>query len=108
MLAISNRVPGDASMKRHLLSFVLSGLVGTLAFAGNAQACHKRSCACQPAPTCVAAAPAPCSYEAPVCEPTCAPRKHCGLFASLRGLRLGFHKRAACAEPVAAPCGTVA
>jgi hypothetical protein len=93
-------------MKRHLLTLVLSGLVGSLVLAGNAEACHKRRCTCAPAPCAVAVcAPAPCPAPAPVCEPTCAPKKHCGLFGGFKGFRLGCHRRATvCAEPVAAPC----
>jgi hypothetical protein len=93
-------------MKRHLLTLVLSGLVGSLVLAGNAEACHKKKCTCAPAPCAVAVcAPAPCPAPAPVCEPTCAPKKHCGLFGGFKGFRLGCHRRATvCAEPVAAPC----
>jgi len=94
-------------MKRHLLTLVLSGLVGSLVLAGNAEACHKKRCTCAPAPTCVVAAPAPCPAPAPVCEPTCAPKKHCGLFGGFKGFKLGCHKKAVCAAPVA-PCETVA
>ena len=103
-------------MKRHLLTLVLSGLVGSLVLAGNAEACHKKRCTCAPAPcavavcapapTCVVAAPAPCPAPAPVCEPTCAPKKHCGLFGGFKGFKLGCHKKAVCAAPVA-PCETV-
>ena len=108
-------------MKRHLLTLVLSGLVGSLVLAGNAEACHKRRCTCAPAPCAVAVcapapcavavcAPAPCPAPAPVCEPTCAPKKHCGLFGGFKGFRLGCHKRAVCAAPAApvVPCETVA
>ena len=93
-------------MKRHLLTLVLSGLVGSLVLAGNAEACHKKKCTCAPAPCAVAVcAPAPCPAPAPVCAPTCAPKKHCGLFGGFKGFRLGCHRRATvCAEPVAAPC----
>ncbi len=108
-------------MKRHLVTLVLSGLVGSLVLAGNAQACHKKRCTCAPAPcavaapcpapapvcepTCVVVEPAPCPAPAPVCEPTCAPKKHCRLFGGFKGFRLGCHRRATvCAEPVAAPC----
>jgi hypothetical protein len=102
-------------MKRHLLTLVLSGLVGSLVLAGNAEACHKKTCTCAPAPCAVAVcAPAPCPAPAPVCAPTCAPKK-CGLFAHMQGMKLGCHKRAVCAAPVApvcaapvAPCPTVA
>ena len=91
-------------MKRHLLTLVLSGLVGSLVLAGNAEACHKKKCTCAPAPCAVAVA-APCPAPAPVCDPTCAPKKHCGLFGGFKGFRLGCHRRATvCAEPVAAPC----
>ena len=95
-------------MKRHLLTLVLSGLVGSLVLAGNAQACHKKRCTCASAPTCAVAVAAPCPAPAPVCEPTCAPRRHLNLFACFKGLKLGCHKRAVCAESVAAPCETVA
>jgi hypothetical protein len=93
-------------MKRHLLTLVLSGLVGSLVLAGNAEACHKKKCTCAPAPCAVAVcAPAPCPAPAPVCAPTCAPKKHCGLFGGFKGFGLGCHKKATvCAEPVAAPC----
>ncbi len=89
-------------MKRHLLTLVLSGLVGSLVLAGNAEACHKKKCTCAPAPCAVAVcapapcavavcAPAPCPAPAPVCAPTCAPRTHHGLFGCFKGLRLGCH-----------------
>jgi len=93
-------------MKRHLLTLVLSGLVGSLVLAGNAEACHKKKCTCAPAPCAVAVcAPAPCPAPAPVCAPTCAPKKHCGLFGGFKGFGLGCHRKATvCAEPVAAPC----
>jgi hypothetical protein len=95
-------------MKRHLLTLVLSGLVGSFVLAGNAEACHKKKCTCAPAPCAVAVVEAaPCPAPAPVCEPTCAPKKHCGLFEGFKGFRLGCHKKAVCAEPVA-PCETVA
>src|SRR5271165_5910348 len=109
-------------MKRHLLTLVLSGLVGSLVLAGNAEACHKKKCTCAPAPCAVAVcapapcpapapvcAPAPCPAPVPVCAPTCAPKKHCGLFGGFKGFGLGCHRKATvCAEPVAAPCETVA
>jgi len=93
-------------MKRHLLTLVLSGLVGSLVLAGNAEACHKKKCTCAPAPCAVAVcAPAPCPAPAPVCAPTCAPKKHCGLFGGFKGFGLGCHRKATvCAEPVAVPC----
>ena len=121
-------------MKRHLLTLVLSGLVGSLVLAGEAQACHKKKCTCAAAPTCAVYEPAPCPAPAPVCapapcavavcapapcavaapcpapapvcEPTCcAPKKHCGLFGGFKGFGLGCHRRATCcAQPVAVPC----
>ena len=95
-------------MKRHLLTLVLSGLVGSLVLAGNAEACHKKKCTCAPAPCAVAVAEAaPSPAPAPVCEPTCAPKQHHALFACFKGIKLGCHKKAVCAEPVA-PCETVA
>ena len=95
-------------MKRHLLTLVLSGLVGSFVLAGNAEACHKKKCTCAPAPCAVVeAVAAPCPAPAPVCEPTCAPKKKCGLFAHMKGMKLGCHKTAVCAKPVA-PCETVA
>jgi hypothetical protein len=95
-------------MKRSLLTLVLSGLVGTL-LVGNAEACHLKKCGCAPAPTCAVAQPAPCSTPAPAatCEPTCGPRRHLALFSCFKGLKLGLHRKAACAAP-AAPCATVA
>lgn len=90
-------------MKRHLMTLVLSGVVGSLVLAGNAEACHKKKCTCAPAPICAVVEPAPCPPPAPVCEPTCAPKKKCGLFAHMKGMKLGcHHKKAVCAEP--APC----
>jgi hypothetical protein len=81
-------------MRRHLMTFTLAGLFGTLLFLGDAQACcHKKRC---PAPC-----PAPvveCA-PAPVCAPVaCAPKKKCHLFG---GMKFGCHKKAACAAPVA-------
>ena len=101
-------------MKRHLLTLVLTGLVGSLVLAGDAQACHMKKCHHAPAPTCAVVEPAPCPAPppAPVCEPTCAPKvKKCGLFSHFKGINLGCHKKAACApapvcEPAPAPCAT--
>ena len=93
---------------RHLTILVLSGVLGTLVLTGNAEACHKKKCACT-AP--VACAPAPVVYVQPVVCPApvtcakpvkvCAPKvKKCGggLFAGLG------HKKSvatvACATPV--------
>ena len=99
-------------MKRHLLTLVLNGLVGSLVLAGNAEACHKKNCTCAPAPCAVVVA-APCPAPAPVCAPTCAPRTHHAMFGCFKGMKFGCHKKAVCAEPVApcapvAPCETVA
>jgi hypothetical protein len=97
-------------MKRYLMTLILSGFVGSLVLAGNAEACHKKRCACAPAPTCAVVEPAPCPPPAPVCEPVaCAPKKKCGLFSCFKGIKLGHHKKA-CAEPcpAPAPCETVA
>jgi hypothetical protein len=101
-------------MKRHLMTLILSGIVGSLVLAGDAEACHKRKCGHVPAPApCVVVAepcPPPCPPPAPVCEPTCAPKKKCGLFAGFKGFKLGCHKKAVvCAEPcpAPAPCGDV-
>ncbi len=49
------------------------------------------------------AAPAPVA----VCEPTCAPKKHCGLLSGLKGIKL-CHKKAVCAPAPVAVCETVA
>jgi hypothetical protein len=89
-------------MMRHLTTFALAGILGSLLMAGNAEACHKKKCACAP----VVCAPAPviCYQPAPCPRPVkvaCAPKvKKCGgggLFAGL------CHKKQACAP---APCGT--
>ncbi len=88
-------------MKRAFLTFVLGGLMGSFLLAGDAQACHKKKCTC--APTCVTVMPAPA--PAPVCEPTCAPKKKCGMFSCFKGMKL-CHKKATCVT--SAPCETVA
>jgi hypothetical protein len=89
-------------MMRQLTTLVLAGILGTLVMAGNAEACHKKKCACAPAP--MVCAPAPVMKPMPCAKPvkTCAPKvKKCGgggLFAGLG------HKKAvatvACATPV--------
>jgi len=97
-------------MKRHLMTLILSGFVGSLVLVGNAEACHKKRCTCAPTPTCAVYEPAPCPPPAPVCEPACAPKvKHCGLFSGFKGIKLGgcFHKKACAPAPCAAPCGEV-
>ena len=90
-------------MKRHLLTLVLTGLVGSLVLSGDAQACHKKKCH-HAVTTCAVVEPAPCPAPppAPVCEPTCAPKKKCGLFAH-KGMKLGCHKKAVC-QSAPAPC----
>lgn len=92
-------------MKKHLTTLVLSGVLGTLMLAGNAEACHKKKCACA-AP--VACAPAPVVYAQPAPCPrpvkTCAPKtkvKKCGGGGLLAGL---CHKKKAACAP--APCAT--
>jgi hypothetical protein len=84
-------------MKRHLMTLILSGFMGSMVLAGNAEACHKKKCTCAPT-TCAVIAPAPCPPPAPVCAPRA---KKCGggLFAHCKGIKFG-HKK--CAP---APCG---
>jgi hypothetical protein len=92
-------------MKRHFMTLVLMGFAGSLFLVGNAEACHKRKCGCAPAPCVVEA---PCPPPAPVCERTCAPKRTCGLFSCFKGLKLGCHRKAACAPACTpAPCGEV-
>src|SRR3954468_17452648 len=95
-------------MKRYLMTLILSGFLGSLVLVGNAEACHKKKCACAPVSTCAVLVPAPCPPPppAPVCEPVaCAPKaKKCGLF---KGMKLGHHKKA-CAAPAPVACETVA
>jgi hypothetical protein len=89
-------------MRRHLAMWVLGGLIGALALAGDAQAfCHKKACY---ATTCVAPPPPPPPVE-------CAPKKCCfgGLFKR-HGL---FCHRPKCepqpciVQPMPAPCPPV-
>ena len=89
-------------MKRHLMTLLLSGFVGSLVLAGNAEACHKQKCHCAPT-TCAVYVPAPCPPPAPVCMPTCAPKvkRFGGMFSCFKGLKLGHRT---CAAP--APCYT--
>jgi hypothetical protein len=104
---------GDALMMRHLTTLVLTGVLGTLVLAGNAEACHKKRCACAAPVACApvmvcqrpAPPPKPVVCPKPVVMKTCAPKVkkcgHGGLFAKL------FHKKscapapARCATPVA-------
>ena len=94
-------------MKRYLMTLVLSGLVGSLVLASNAEACHKKKSTCAPAPVCEAPCPAPCPPPAPVCEPCpppCPPpAKKCCLFSGFKGFKLGCHKKACEPAPVCAP-----
>ena len=88
-------------MKRHALTLVLTGVLGSLFVVGNAEACHKKKCACPaPEPVCVVE-PAPCPAPEPVCAP--APKK-CGLFSHFKLPKFGglCHKKAPVCEP--APC----
>jgi hypothetical protein len=88
-------------MKRHLMTLILSGFLGSMVLAGNAEACHKKKCRCAPTP-CAVVVPAPCP-PTPVCMPTCAPKvqKCGGMFSCFKGMKHG-HKT--CAAP--APCYT--
>jgi hypothetical protein len=90
-------------MVRNLTTLILSGVLGSIVMAGNAEACHKKKCACAtpaPAPCTVTyVTPAPC--VTPVVTTSCVPKvKHCFTLPKL------FHhkKVATCATPV--PCGT--
>jgi hypothetical protein len=65
-------------MVRNLTTLVLSGILGSIVLAGNAEACHKKRCACLPPAPCpvVYVQPAPC--VTPVTTTCCAPKpKHC-------------------------------
>ncbi len=96
-------------MMRHLSTLVFTGVLGTLVMAGNAEACHKKRCACVAPVSCtpvVAVCPRPVPPPPPVvrCKPvvvkTCAPKvKHCGGGGLLARL---CHKKT-CAPP---PCST--
>jgi hypothetical protein len=98
-------------MMRHLTTLVLTGVLGTLLLAGNAEACHKKRCSCAAPVACApvviyhkpAPPPKPVVCYQPVVVKTCAPKVkkcgHGGLFAKL------CHKKtcapAPCATPVA-------
>jgi hypothetical protein len=83
-------------MVRNLTTLILSGVLGSIVMAGNAEACHKARCACPtPAPVCctvVYVQPAPCV------TPCCAPKvKHCKFTLP----KLFCHKKVVtCATPV--------
>ncbi|WP_205678676.1 hypothetical protein [Aquisphaera insulae] len=96
-------------MKRHALTLVLTGVLGSLFVVGTAEACHKKKHTCAapaPAPVCtVEPAPVPAPAPCPAPEPTCAPApKKCGLFSHVKLPKFGglCHKKAAC-EPAPAP-----
>jgi hypothetical protein len=99
-------------MKRHLMTLILSGFVGSLVLAGSAEACHMNRCH-RSTTCCEVVTPPPCPPPAPICQPTCAPRHRLcggglcggGLF---RGFRLGCHKRACAPAHCPTPCATVA
>jgi hypothetical protein len=79
-------------MVRNLTTMILSGVLGSILMAGNAEACHKIRCGC---PT-----PVPCAvvYVQPaLCVKTCcAPRvKHCFTLP-----KLFCHKKVVCPTPV--------
>jgi hypothetical protein len=97
-------------MKRHLMTLILSGFLGSLVLVGNADACHMKKC--HHTTTCCAVVPPPCPPPAPVCQPTCAPKhKVCGgglLAGCFKGFRLGCHRNACAPAPCPAPCATVA
>jgi hypothetical protein len=92
-------------MKRHLMTLILGGFLGSLVLVGNAEACHKKKCQCA-STTCTVVVSAPCPPPAPVCQPVaCAPKaKKCGgLFAGFKGHK---GRKAACAG-AATYCETV-
>jgi hypothetical protein len=95
-------------MRRHLLTFALTGLFGALLLSSDASACCHKKRACAPAPCAPVACvqPAPCPPPAPVCEP-CPPPTGCckkkfNLFGGL------CHKRRACAQPAVVVCASPA
>src|SRR5262249_50411912 len=103
----------------------LSGIVGSIVLAGEAQACHKKRCPCATPVVCVAPAPVVCPQPvvcvqpAPCVRPVktcfrpamaCAPRpKKCGGGGLLAGL---CHRKqvvpVACVTPVSYSYGAVA
>ena len=90
-------------MIRHLTTFALTAVLGSIVLVGNAEACHKRKCGCAaPAPApcatvCATPVPQPCPAPCtPVVMSSCAPKvKHCGF-----KMPKLFCKKA-CAAPVA-------
>ena len=88
-------------MMRHLTTFALAGILGSLLMAGNAEACHKRKCTCAP----VVCAPVVCAtgrlpLTSRLRSPCALKVKKCGGGGLLAGL---CHKKAACAP---ASCAT--
>jgi hypothetical protein len=47
-------------MMRHLMTLVLSGILGSILLAGNAEACHRKRCSCAAPVACVTPAPVVC------------------------------------------------
>ena len=88
-------------MKRYLMTLVLSGFVGSLVLVGNAEACHKKKCACAPAPTCAVVEPAPCPPAGPGLRARRlrAQAKKCGLFSASRESSSATTRRPAPALP---------
>ena len=70
---------------RNLKTLALAGLVGTLFLASDASACHKKKCACAPAPVATCA-------PAPVVECAPAPKK-----CHMKMPKMKHHAKAACA-----------
>src|SRR3954453_18962082 len=90
---------GDDTMRRQLLTLAVAGVLGVLV-ASEAQACHKKKCACPPPASVCVVETVPCPPPAPVCEP--APKKSV-LFRHNPGcghqrVKLGglCHKKPAC------------
>jgi hypothetical protein len=82
-------------MTRHLSLLALGGILGLFLMAGDAEACHKKTCGSAPV-VCVKPVPPPCV------KTTCAPRpKKC----CLSGLFAGLGHKKSCA-PAPAPCAT--
>ena len=100
-------------MMRHLTTLVLTGVLGSLLLVGNAEACHRKRCACAAPVTCApvvtcskpAPPPKPVVCHKPVVVKTCAPKvKKCGLgglFANLCHKKSCAPAPAPCAAPVA-------
>jgi hypothetical protein len=61
-------------MKRHLTTLILSGILGSIVLVGNAEACHKKKCACAPAPVVCNVTPKPSVQRVAYCKPAPCPR----------------------------------